>query len=255
MKLSLIYLEQTGSTNTYLRELAAGKEASEGTVVWTRQQTMGRGQGKNTWYSAPGMNLTFSILLEPRFMSPYQQFFLNKAVSLAILDLVKKELPSEILVSVKWPNDIYAGHQKIAGILIEHTVMGNTLSESILGIGINVNEIDFPETLPNPVSMRLLTGKEYELEAILELACEKLIRAYDRLRTGDFAEISKEFDAALYGIGKRTEFKTAGYSFRGMVSHVDDSGRLAVNEGNGEKHFFNHGEVSFADAGSLKSKD
>lgn len=172
MKPSYIHLDTCPSTNSELAARAAS--LPDGTVVVCRCQSAGRGQRGNTWESEPGSNLTFSILLRPHAIGAARQFELSMIISLAIVRAVDNILSrngSGARCSIKWPNDIYVGDRKLCGILIENVLSGNSISRSIAGIGINVNQRRFMSDAPNPVSIVQLTGRESDLgEALAEVA-------------------------------------------------------------------------------------
>ena len=156
--MTIIELESVPSTNTWAKEHA--EELHHADIVLTHDQTAGRGQRGNSWEAEPGMNLTFSLCLEPSSILPSEQFLLSEAVALGVADAVAQALGLDTQqeeITVKWPNDIYAGNRKIAGILIEHSIRGNRIAKSIAGIGLNVNQRLFRSDAPNPVSMHQLT--------------------------------------------------------------------------------------------------
>lgn len=168
-------LEEVGSTNDEARG------GAEGLVIVARRQTRGRGQGDHTWSSEEGMNLTFSVVFEPRFIDAADAFRVSQMVALAIGDALREY---GIEARLKWPNDVYVGGLKIAGILIENDVRGSVLARTVAGIGLNVNQTEFPADLPNPVSMRALTEREYSLDEVLEAVLAKLGERYEALRGG-----------------------------------------------------------------------
>jgi BirA family biotin operon repressor/biotin-[acetyl-CoA-carboxylase] ligase len=214
MQANYINLPEVGSTNTWLRENLAS--LPHATVVTATNQTAGRGQRGNSWESAPGKNLTFSLLLRPEGFPAANQFYISEAVALGIAGVLQEMLPDRD-VAVKWPNDIYVGDKKICGILIENSLMGTDISHSIAGIGINVNQQQFLSDAPNPVSLYQLTECEYPLEPLLHDVVgnilnllnedpEKLHQAYldtlyrpDKARYRD-ASTGQEFDAAIHAI-------------------------------------------------------
>ncbi len=245
MKFSVTVIDRVDSTNAFVRRMIDESKAGEGTVIMAREQYAGRGQGENTWHSQAGMNLTFSLVLEPVFLPPHKQFILNKAIALAVMNSVKQSLSSETITSIKWPNDIYAGIRKIAGILIEHTIMGNSLKHSIIGIGVNLNQQEFPTNLPNPVSLKQLTGLDHENEKFLESTCQNLDLEYSRLIRGEFNSINNDYNSSLFGYGSDLEFTSGSSLFTGRIKSVDDLGRLLIMTQDGKIRIFNHGEISF----------
>ena len=149
----LIHLNEVDSTNTYLKTLCENEILPEGTVVIAESQYAGRGQRSNTWESEPGKNIIMSLIFYPGFLSANRQFLLSQAVALALQEFISNLLPEE-KTSIKWPNDIYVGDKKIAGILIESSWMGNQVKNSIVGIGININQDGFYH--PNAISLKMI---------------------------------------------------------------------------------------------------
>lgn len=165
----IIFVPSTNSTNSLIAAMDAESPLPDNTVVAAHTQLAGRGQRGNSWESAPGENLTFSMLLRPR-IHPAQQFAVSEAVALAVADSLKEI--SGCQFSVKWPNDIYYQDLKIAGILIENSITGMSINRSIAGIGVNINQVLFTSPAPNPVSLAQITGKSYALPPILaSIAC------------------------------------------------------------------------------------
>ena len=172
--MQLIKLDATPSTNSYLKRLMKEKKAEDFTVVVCAYQEQGRGQKGNSWISEKGKNLTVSILrLLPSF-EVHQAFLLNSLMSLVIYEVLSEFSVPDL--TVKWPNDIMSGNQKICGILIENTLQGNFIKQSVLGFGLNVNQ-EYFEGLPHASSLKLKTGKEYDLDFLLDKILER-IKAY-----------------------------------------------------------------------------
>lgn len=192
-------IERVGSTNTYLKEHIG--EIEPMTMVTAVEQTAGRGQRGNTWESEPGKNLTFSFYIQPD-MLPAEQFAISEAVALAFVDLLAG---CGVEARVKWPNDIYVGDKKICGILIENSIMGKSISQSVVGAGLNVNQTEFLSDAPNPVSMKNITGKEYELEEVADRLGEALENRLAML--GDKASLHSDYMGCLWrGDGRRHRF-------------------------------------------------
>lgn len=174
--MDFIRLEETASTSGYLAEIARG--CRHATVVTARSQTAGRGQRGNSWEAAPGENITMSLLLRPRDVAPSDQFVISQAVSMGIVEVLRRYLPQSA-VSVKWPNDIYVGDRKICGILIENTITSKTILHSIAGVGINVNQREFLSPAPNPVSMAMVSGREYDVDSLTVEFAEAILAEID----------------------------------------------------------------------------
>lgn len=160
-----MYIRQTNSTSTLLREQYTDSLPNLYTIR-TDYQSAGRGQAGNGWESEDSKNLLFSTLLRCE-VSPAEQFRLTMWVSVAMVEMLLKYLPAEGL-TIKWPNDIYYGDKKLAGILVENTLVGSKIAYSIVGIGLNVNQLEFLSPAPNPISMQQISGKEYDVENLLE---------------------------------------------------------------------------------------
>ena len=174
-----MWLSTTDSTNRALREASSGLDNLS--VIATREQTAGRGQGTHTWHSEPGLNLTFSLLFRPKDLHTEDIILITCGTTLGIRDyLLSRGVESRI----KWPNDIWVKDRKICGILIENKLDGTRVAESIIGIGFNLNETQWPADLPNPVSLKQLTGLDYDTHAELEALAEKICR---RLSSSDTA--------------------------------------------------------------------
>jgi BirA family transcriptional regulator, biotin operon repressor / biotin---[acetyl-CoA-carboxylase] ligase len=232
------------STNEHCREMVNTCHVEEGTVIWTRRQLKGRGQGRNRWESEDGMNLTFSIILHPLFLKAPDQFLLSMVISLGIAGFLRNHLDN---VFIKWPNDIYTGNKKIAGILIESSVMDNTIRYSITGIGINVNQTRFSGHLPNPASIKQVTARTLPLEDCLDQVCLEIEHWYRRLKHGDDQEIRNLYTRHLLWLNEKHTFRKAGTLFRAIVRGVDNFGRLALEDEEGFVSHFGQKEVEFID--------
>ena len=239
----IIYLDKTDSTNTYAQERLALQDISEGTAFLAIEQTAGRGQEGNSWESEPGKNLTVSFIVYPGFLAAERQFSFNKAVSLGIRDFIMDVIPSE--VTIKWPNDIYAGNGKIAGILIQNNVQGNRIISTILGIGLNVNQEDFVSDAPNPVSLKGIGGVTYDVENVLRDLCQYLDNRYEQLRAGRFGEIDRQYLDSLYRYNKWAYYQYNGNLIRARIIGISDFGLLQLQLGNQETLSCNVKEITF----------
>jgi len=152
-------------------------------------QTAGRGQGKKRWQSNKGENLLVSFYFQPQ-IAPSQQIYFNYFFALTIRKIISKYANE---VKIKKPNDIWVGDKKIAGILIEHFIQGDTLNCTIAGVGININQTQFDASLPNPTSLKLITNKNLSRDAILEELIETGKEYYQKLQNGAFAELEEEY--------------------------------------------------------------
>ena len=191
---TILRIPETDSSNNYAANLLLTKRLTEGIVLVADSQIDGMGQASNKWESEPGKNLTFSIVLFPEFLEISRQFELSKAISLGVSDYLTELIDN---VSIKWPNDIYIGNCKVAGILIENSVRLRTISTCIVGIGLNINQQLFLSDAPNPCSLFQITGKEYDLKESLSDLCLKIDSRYQQLRTGEFRKIDEDYSDSL----------------------------------------------------------
>jgi len=243
-----IKLDAIASTNDYLRELLTkGEKITEGSVVIAENQHGGKGQRGKKWMSEPGENLTFSILLYPRFLRASDQFELSKAISLGIVSYLQDTLPVNVSeIKVKWPNDIYIGREKVCGILIENAVSGNQVAHSIIGIGLNVNQQVFDKSIPNPTSMKLSSQKDHDLSLVLEGLCQYLDRRYMRLRNTPLREAAEEYLGVLYRFAEIWDYEVNGVPLRAQIVGVSGTGCLMLEDEHGKQIHCNHQEVSFS---------
>ncbi len=238
----IIVLNELESTNNYASRLILSDAAEEGTVVLTHFQTSGRGQAGNGWESERGKNLLASVILFPEFLNAAKQFAISKIVSLALTGFLEREIEG---VSIKWPNDIYVGNRKIAGILIENTVKGNSLASSVVGIGLNLNQEKFLSDAPNPVSLKQITGKDYDAETVVAGISGAVFSWYEKLKTGDFSEIDSSYFSKLYGVGEWRKFIKNDKIFEARIIGVGEFGQLRLEKRSGVVDEFMFKEVEF----------
>ena len=238
MDFKLIHIEETDSTNRWL------KENGEGTmVVTTDYQTAGKGCGTNSWESERGKNLTFSMLIHPTDIPASQQFRITEIVSVALCEVLEQYLSSRSTLhaplSIKWPNDIYVGDNKICGILIENRLQGAVIKDAIIGIGLNVNQTVFRSDAPNPVSLCQLLGREIDREALL----------HDFLETLETVSSSETTYSAyrnkLFRMGKQAVFSDETGRFEGTIQDVETDGRLLIKDLSGQARRYAFKEVQF----------
>ena len=242
--INIISLRCARSTNSVLAEMAP--ESPHGTVVATYEQTAGRGQRGNSWEAAPGENITMSMLLRPFHIRPSRQFVISQAVSVAIVDFLRRYLPGET-VSVKWPNDIYVGDRKICGILIENTLAGSRLEYSIVGIGLNVNQERFLSDAPNPCSITNFTGEKYPVDSLLEELSGMIL---DRM-----AEVDTESaDSTVPELYRSMMWRGSGYypyhdnlldeEIEGAIHSIAPTGHITIALPSGELRTYAFKEIT-----------
>lgn len=230
MKFKLIHLTETDSTNRYLREL----ESCDDVCVWTDFQTAGRGCGTNTWESERGANLLFSLRCYPKEVPVNRQFVISMAISVAIVQGVEAY---GIHPTIKWPNDIYVGDRKLCGILIENRLKGSVIRESIIGVGLNVNQELFVSDAPNPVSLRQLTGSYIDREELLRQTLEAFT-----LNATSIPQIYREH---LYRREGFFAYRDKDGTFEARIMEVEDDGTLVLCDREDNVRRYQFKEVSF----------
>lgn len=238
----IVRLPQTDSTNNYANGQLSKNAVADGTVFLAYEQTVGRGQIKNLWESDPGKNLTFSIVVFPGFLDIHRQFLLSKVVALGIYTALRKYVDA---LSVKWPNDIYAGDKKLGGILIENSIMYGSIKSSVIGIGINVNQTVFLSNAPNPVSLKILTNQQYDCDLILSEILSGIDHYYSLLKASEEDRIDQEFISALYRLNEKHWFRTGQEVFEGEIIGVNEIGQLLIRKLDGQILDFHFKEVEF----------
>lgn len=240
--LRYVHLEQIDSTNAYLQRQQSECDIRNW-VVSTDGQTAGKGMGSNTWESEVGKNLTFSLALDMGFLPAERQFLLSEAVPLGIVELLDGILPSEQL-SIKWPNDIYYGNRKLGGILINSTIKGGMMDISIIGVGLNVNQTQFQDWPTHPVSLKMITGKDYDLQPLLEQVAERIYNKVEQLRNHPVA-IEQEYLNRLYRYRTWAEYEVDGEVMRLFITGIDEFGRLLLIDEQQIQHTFDIKEIKF----------
>lgn len=241
----IVRLNTVDSTNNYANVQLKENELIEGTVFLAYEQSGGRGQMKNRWESEPGSNLTFSIVLFPAFLDIKSQFMLSKAVTLGIHRALNKYVDR---LSIKWPNDIYAGDGKLGGILIENSIMNNRITSSVVGIGINVNQSRFYSDAPNPVSLSMLANETFDNETILSELLSGIDFYYSLLAQNEEERINREFLSVLYRFNEKHWFQDQQEQFEGEIAGINETGQLMIRKSNGKMMEYYFKEVEFLQA-------
>lgn len=235
----IYHLDTTTSTNDDARD----PKYRHGDIVWAEHQTAGRGQRGHKWLSPEGENLTFTMIVEPRFLPVAEQFLLCEAMSVALTDTFAAY---DIATRIKWTNDIYAGDRKLEGVLIELNYSGTTLARSLLGIGINVNQTEFDPSLPNPVSMAQLTGRRYDRREVLETFERCMLARYGQLEHGDREALQRDYRERMYALGEMRPFRYPdGTLTRGAIEGVRPSGELILRHEDGTRREYLFKEIEF----------
>ena len=237
-----IFRENLPSSNSYAAKLLKIEAVQEGTIIYTNYQTTGRGQTGNTWESEDGKNLLISLILYPSTIKPADQFIISKIISLGICDYLRQYTGN---VSIKWPNDIYVNNDKIAGILIEASIIRDEIENIIAGIGLNINQKIFKSDAPNPVSLGMITGTDYNIEECLKNMALHLDKRYKQLLMGKRSEIDSEYLSTLYRIQQWCDYSDTNGIFEGRINSVNASGRLQIEDRRGRIYEYGFKEVNF----------
>ncbi len=239
---NFIVLDVIDSTNNYANHMISAGTAGNGTVVLAHFQNDGRGQRENHWESAPGENILTSFIVFPTFLEPSNQFYLSKIASLAIVEWLSAKTTE---VSIKWPNDIYVGLKKIAGILIETSVMGNTLYSAVVGTGINLNQTEFSASLPNPVSLKLITGSEFEVVDSARELHNVFLRLYKELQAGAFEKIDTDYFNKLFRRNEWSWFREKGELLEARIIGIGEYGQLLLEDRTSKINYYFFKQIEF----------
>ena len=238
--MDIIRLEATDSTNNWL--LCHESEMKGPSMVYCHNQTAGRGQRGNSWESEPGKNITASVIFFPQNFPAFKQFLISEAVALAIVDYLEEK---GVIAEVKWPNDIYVGDKKICGILVEHFVLGRNVTRSIAGFGININQTEFISDAPNPVSLKMITSKDYNIETEIERLAFIMNKYIHDLSPE--APLHDRFLKNLWRGRGIYEFfdRKNNEKIRGSICDVAPDGVLTLDTISGQKRRYYFKEVEF----------
>lgn len=237
-------LDATDSTNSYLKELVREGEARNWTVVSAYEQTRGRGQQGAVWFSDAGKNLTFSILIKDVGLKARDQFLLNCAISHGIFKVMDAyEIPR---LKVKWPNDIMSGSSKLAGILIENSLIDDRIAHSVVGIGLNANQEEFPAFLPNAVSMKQLIKKHFALDGILEKLVGSIKAEIGLIESGNYEILRANYQERMYRRKSAHMFRIPGGDpFMAQIQGTTESGLLILRKEDDSLAHFAFKEIEY----------
>lgn len=249
-----IEIQSVDSTNNYARKQIGPvsqpgnqDEPPYGAAFFAHEQTAGRGQRERSWVSEKGANIAMSIVMDPRPLLISRQFHLNACVAVSVQEFFIKYAGET--TSIKWPNDIYWQDRKAGGILIESGVRSlesgvKKWDWAIVGIGININQTDFPDWLPNPVSLKQITGKDLDPVTLAKELCSCLDKNYRQLIAEGFQDIFTTYNATLYKRDQQQRFKKENRVFEAIIKGVSPDGKLIVSHGIEEE--FDFGEIEWS---------
>jgi len=238
----LLEYESLDSTNIFSQELVSKSSPTEGTTVLAHYQSSGKGQYGRVWESKAKENITLSIILRPKFLAIKQQFFLNVVSSLAVADAIEYYIKDHVMI--KWPNDVYIKNNKICGILIQNNLQGQQILNAVVGIGINVNQIDFHKDIPNPTSIKKEAGENIELIELRDLLFGTFEKYYEQLRSGGSEDLKKQYQERLYKKGHISRFRLDEKEVEGVIRSINDQGQLEI-EINGSLESFSKTEIQY----------
>lgn len=255
-----IELQSIDSTNKYAMARIHEGLASNGMAVLALEQTDGRGQRGKTWVSAPNVNLTFSIVVDPYPLNVTAIFHLSVCTAISVFEVFSKYAGDE--TRIKWPNDIYWRDRKAGGLLIENVIRGRsgTIKElnresnnddnpqwkwAVIGIGLNINQTAFSKDLPNPVSLKQITGKDHNITVLAKEICNVLGKYFDELKNGKFPDIFSIYLSNLYKKDQIVSLKKEDKKFNALIKGVSESGQLITDQG-----VFEFGEVVWEGGGA-----
>ena len=238
----ITFIEETDSTNKALRERMATGQVDEGSVVVAGFQTAGRGQVGNVWESEAGKNLTFSVVLYPETVPANRQFVLSQLAALSVKEVLDAYTDH---ITVKWPNDIYWKDKKICGMLIENDLCGKNIYATIIGIGINLNQLEFRSDAPNPVSLAQITGSVYDADDVLDRFLSILYKWYLRLLKGEEDVIRNKYREALYRRDGYFPFSDDDGGFAARIYDIEPTGHLVLQLQDGTLRRYAFKEVRY----------
>lgn len=241
---TILKLDRIDSTNTFLLSYLREKELPEGFIVTAEEQFAGRGQRAQEWVSQKGTNLTFSLLLKARFLQISEQFYISKIIALALCKTV--QLYTAEKCTIKWPNDIYVGNKKIAGILIENVLSEHKIERSVVGIGLNVNQSTFPKVIKDKASsLFLLCGKEVSKDLVLKQVCKNIEVYYLQLRSAKKNHIDAAYHELLFRMDDWYDYENSEGLFSGKIVGVGTNGKLLLKRVSGAIESYDLKEISF----------
>lgn len=245
MTMKILRFDEINSTNVYLYDKISEKNDISDTVVVAAHQTAGRGMDKNRWESEAGKNLLFSIALNVNFLEAENQFKISQAVSVAIVETLSQFVDNQQLY-IKWPNDIYFGEKKLAGMLIQNTIEGRMMGVSIIGIGLNVNQIEFSSDIPNPISLKQISGEDFDLENLLNLLIKNIKSSVEGLRIKENQiAINEKYISKAYRYRQWADYLYKNKVKSMIINGFDCYGRLILEDQSGDEIICDVKELQF----------
>lgn len=241
-----VELQSVDSTNNYARNLLHEGLAQHGMALFTHEQLAGKGQRGRIWSSDKGSNVILSLIVNPQSLLLSQQFQLSVCVAVSVHELFMKF--AGVDTKIKWPNDLYWQDRKAGGILIE-SVVGSRESGSsswdwsIIGVGININQTAFPTYLSNPVSLKQITGENFDAVVLAKELCIIMNQKFDELMNSGFENIYAQYLTHLYKINATVKLRKDNRVFEAVIKGVNRAGQLVAYHSIEEE--FNFGDVEW----------
>ena len=245
MAIKILHFDEINSTNVFLYDKISENNDISDMVVVAAHQTAGRGMDKNRWESEAGKNLLFSIALNVNFLEAENQFKISQAVSVAIVETLSQFVDDKRLF-ITWPNDIYFGDKKLAGMLIQNTIEGRMMGVSIIGIGLNVNQIEFSKDIPNPISLKMISGRDFDLDNLLNLLVSSIKTKVESLRDKEKKnEINEKYVSRSYRFGIWSDYFYQNQVKSMIIRGFDKYGRLLLHDKEGAEIVCDVKELQF----------
>lgn len=240
---NLLEYQELPSTNVAAAELTKNEKPVEGTTIIAYNQTHGKGHRGNHWESEPGKNLTFSVILYPNATGPSEIFLFSQAISLGVLNFLNTF--GVIGFTIKWPNDLYYHNKKIGGILIENAVRNGSILQSVVGIGLNLNQLRFNSSAPNPLSLRKILGHPVPSSEAFPVLLSCIEAAYLKFQNREFQEIRSAYEKNLFLFGVPHFFTIHHQKVKLIIKGTDHVGNLVLVNSKGEESKYGYKEIVF----------
>ncbi len=243
---NVLIVDETDSTSNYLSRMLSEEDLPDGFAVIAKHQTAGRGQIGHCWKSEYDKNLLFSLLLHPTFIHIADQFYLMRAVAVAIVEILRNGFRTDSFV-IKWPNDIYYNDRKLCGFIVDNLLMGNQITHSIVGVGMNVNQTNFDLDLPNPISIANIVGRNSDTYLLFKDFQSNIMKEYRLLRDDDinFEYLNNRYLGMIYKFGEWAKYSDSNGEFEGRIIDIEPTGRAVIQHKGGEFRKYYIGEVEY----------
>jgi len=235
----VIYFSEINSTNEYAWNLISNSNPNTNIVVITGNQTQGKGQYDRIWDTEPNKNITMSVIMAPSELNIKDAFHLNIVVSVSILKAINRI--AGFIPKVKWPNDIYHNNDKLGGILIKNKVFKNQIKYTVIGIGLNVNQINFDTSIPNPMSIKKIIGEDIAINLLIEEILNEIICSFETMQSKGIALLHSYYLKHLFAKNELKSFKIKGEKVKMSISNVEPNGKIQLKDEENKTHFLTSG--------------